>query len=119
MFVWSIVAAAQNKCTITGSVTDTKGESISYASAVLYGEGKILTGGVTDDKGRFSLAVDSSSKDSAIDVLSSASSVTIANDVISIRGNSNILVLIDGIPTTVSDLSAIPANHSSCLQTPI
>jgi outer membrane receptor protein involved in Fe transport len=35
--------------------------------------------------------------------------VTISNDVISIRGNSNILVLIDGIPTTVSDLSAIPA----------
>lgn len=179
MLIWSIVASAQNKCTITGSVTDTKGESISYASAVLYGEGKILTGGVTDDKGRFSLAVDSSSKEielsvefigyvkkvlnislsgrsldvgviileedthlldevvvtarteaqkaslertsinasanmasskgSAIDVLSSASSVTIANDVISIRGNSNILVLIDGIPTTVSDLSAIPA----------
>lgn len=179
MLIWSIVASAQNRCTITGSVTDTKGESISYASAVLYGEGKILTGGVTDDKGRFSLAVDSSSKEielsvefigyvkkvlnislsgrsldvgviileedthlldevvvtarteaqkaslertsinasanmasskgSAIDVLSSASSVTIANDVISIRGNSNILVLIDGIPTTVSDLSAIPA----------
>jgi outer membrane receptor protein involved in Fe transport len=51
----------------------------------------------------------SSSKGSAIDVLNSASSVTISNDVISIRGNSNILVLIDGIPTTVSDLSAIPA----------
>ena len=50
-----------------------------------------------------------SSKGSAIDVLSSASSVTISNDVISIRGNSNILVLMDGIPTTVSDLSAIPA----------
>ena len=50
-----------------------------------------------------------SSKGSAIDILSSASSVTISNDVISIRGNSNILVLMDGIPTTVSDLSAIPA----------
>ena len=36
-----------------------------------------------------------SSKGSAIDVLSSAASVTIANDVISIRGNSNILVLMD------------------------
>ena len=50
-----------------------------------------------------------SSKGSVIDVLSSASSVTVSNDVISIRGNSNILVLMDGIPTTVSDLSAIPA----------
>lgn len=50
-----------------------------------------------------------SSKGSAIDILSTASSVTVSNDVISIRGNSNILVLMDGIPTTVSDLSAIPA----------
>lgn len=50
-----------------------------------------------------------SSKGSAIDILNSASSVTISNDIISIRGNSNILVLVDGIPTTISDLSAIPA----------
>ena len=50
-----------------------------------------------------------SSKGSAADVLRSASSVTISDDIISIRGNSNILVLLDGIPTTVSDLSTIPA----------
>lgn len=49
------------------------------------------------------------SKGSAIDILSTASSVTILNDAISIRGNSNILILIDGVPTTMSDLSAIPA----------
>lgn len=179
MSLCCIAAAGQNKCTITGTVVDTKGEAISYASAVLYDDGKIATGGVTNDNGKFSLTVDSSSqefelsvefigyikkvmnisptgrslnlgniileedthlldevvvtarteaqkaslertsinasanmsssKGSAIDVLSSASSVTISNDVISIRGNSNILVLIDGIPTTVSDLSAIPA----------
>ena len=179
MFLCCIAAAGQNRCNITGTVIDTEGEAVSYASAVLYGEGKILTGGVTDEKGRFNLIVDSSSKElelsvefigyvkkvmniyptgrslnlgkitleednqhldevvvtarnqaqkasiertsinadsnmasskgSAIDVLSSASSVTISNDVIAIRGNSNILVLIDGIPTTVSDLSAIPA----------
>lgn len=178
-FLWSIAAIAQSRCNVTGIVVDAKGNAISFASAVLYDEGKILTGGVTDDKGRFSLAVDpsykelmlsiefigyfkkvvniypegrslnigkitleedthlldevvvtartearkqslertsvnasaymSSSKGSAIDVLSSASSVTISNDIISIRGNSNILVLMDGIPTTVSDLSAIPA----------
>ncbi len=179
MSLCCIAAAGQNKCNITGTVVDTKGEAISYASAVLYDDGKIATGGVTSDNGKFSLTVDSSSKElelsvefigyikkvmklsptgrslslgniileedthlldevvvtarteaqkaslertsinasanmasskgSAIDVLSSASSVTISNDVISIRGNSNILVLIDGIPTTVSDLSAIPA----------
>lgn len=179
MSLCCIAAAGQNKCNITGTVVDTKGEAISYASAVLYDDGKIATGGVTSDNGKFILTVDSSSKEfelsvefigyikkvmnisptgrslnlgnitleedihlldevvvtartealkaslertsinasanmssskgSAIDVLNSASSVTISNDVISIRGNSNILVLIDGIPTTVSDLSAIPA----------
>ena len=49
------------------------------------------------------------SKGSAIDILSTSSSVSIQNDVISIRGNDNILVLIDGVPTTVTDLSSIPA----------
>ena len=51
----------------------------------------------------------SSNKGSAIDILRASSSVNISNDEISIRGNSNILVLIDGIPTTASDLSTIPA----------
>ena len=179
MLILSIEISAQNKCIVTGAVIDRHREPISYASVVLYDEGNILTGCVTDEKGRFSLAVNTSvkelelsvefigyvkktmtifpddrslnigniileegthlldeavatagteaqkssleltsinaaanmtsSKGSAIDVLSSASSVTISNDIISIRGNSNILVLMDGIPTTVSDLSAIPA----------
>ena len=162
LLVWHITAFAQNKYAITGIVTDSNNEAISYASAVLYDLGKIIAGGVTDDKGRFSFSADSSSqelelsvefigyikktitispsgrsinlgniileedthlldevvvtarteaqkaslertsinasanmassKGSAIDVLSSASSVTISNDGISIRGNSNILV---------------------------
>lgn len=50
-----------------------------------------------------------SSKGTAIDILRSASSVSISNDEISIRGNKNILVLMDGVPSTVSDLSTIPA----------
>ena len=51
----------------------------------------------------------SSSKGSALDLLSTSSSVSVMNDEISIRGNKNILVLIDGLATTVSDLGAIPA----------
>ena len=179
MFLWSVAATAQSRCNVTGTVVDTKGDPVSFASAVLYDEDRILAGGLTDDKGRFILSFDhspkelvlsvefigyarktltvspdrrglnlgnitleedthlldevvvtartearkqslertsinasanmASSKGSAIDVLSSASSVTISNDIISIRGNSNILILLDGIPTTVSDLSAIPA----------
>lgn len=171
--------SAQNRCSISGTIIDSAGEGLSYASAVIYDGEKVLAGGITDDKGSFQIAVErsskplrlvaefigfskkeievlpdraamnlgsiimeedkeilseavvtarteaqkaavehtsinasanmASSKGSAIDVLSTASSVTISNDVISIRGNSNILVLMDGVPTTVSDLSAIPA----------
>ncbi len=50
-----------------------------------------------------------SSKGSALDILSTSSSVSVQNEEISIRGNKNILVLMDGIPTTITDLSTIPA----------
>lgn len=50
-----------------------------------------------------------SEKGSALDLLTASSSVTVQNDAVAIRGNSNILVLMDGVPTTVTDLSAIPA----------
>lgn len=45
----------------------------------------------------------------ALDILGTTSSVTVQDESVSIRGNANILVLMDGVPTTVSDLSAIPA----------
>ena len=57
-----------------------------------------------------------SDKGTAIDILRSASSVTISNDEISIRGNTNILVLMDGIPTTASDLSTIAAGNIKSIE---
>ena len=57
-----------------------------------------------------------SDKGTALDILRSASSVTISNDEISIRGNTNILVLMDGIPTTASDLSTIPAGNIKSIE---
>ena len=57
-----------------------------------------------------------SSKGTAIDVLRSASSVSISNDEIAIRGNKNILVLTDGVPTTASDLSTIPAANIQSIE---
>ena len=57
-----------------------------------------------------------SSKGTAIDILRAASSVSITNDEISIRGNSNILVLMDGVPTTASDLSTIPAANIQSIE---
>jgi len=45
------------------------------------------------------------------DVMRSQSSITIdANDNIYLRGNSNILILMDGKPTTISALNSIPAS---------
>ncbi len=58
----------------------------------------------------------SSSNGTAIDVLRSASSVNIINNQIAIRGNKNILVLMDGVPTTVSDLSTIAAANIQSIE---
>lgn len=50
------------------------------------------------------------SQGSVVDILRSAAAVTVDNaGNISIRGNSNVLVLLDGIPTTMTDLTALPA----------
>ena len=57
-----------------------------------------------------------SDKGTAIDILRNASAVTISNDEISIRGNSNIRVLMDGIPTTASDLYTIPAGNIKSIE---
>lgn len=42
MLILSIPLSAQDKCTISGTVVDTRGESVSYAAAVLYDDGKIF-----------------------------------------------------------------------------
>ena len=52
-----------------------------------------------------------SSKGTVLDILRSAAAVSISNEEISIRGNKNILVLMDGVPTTASDLSTISAGN--------
>lgn len=52
----------------------------------------------------------SSATGSVLEVLRSAASVSVDNeDNVSIRGNNNILILLDGIPTTVGSLNSIPA----------
>ena len=58
----------------------------------------------------------SSNNGTAIDILRGASSVSITNDEIAVRGNSNILVLIDGVPTTTNDLSTIPAANIQSIE---
>ena len=50
------------------------------------------------------------SQGTAIDILTTSSNVSVSNGTIAIRGNSNVLVLLDGVPTTMTDLSVIPAS---------
>lgn len=57
-----------------------------------------------------------SNSGTAMDILRQASSVSIQNDEIYIRGNSNVLVLMDGIPTTTTDLATIPAANIKSIE---
>lgn len=174
-----MVASAQGSCVVSGVVVDGNDEPVPYASVAAYDAGKLVTGALSDDSGRFTFKVGrgtdamilvvefigytrtetnftpdkaavnlgriiiredavllgeaivsakaeaakltvehtvinasaniGADKGTALDILSTSSSVTVMNDAVSIRGNSNILVLMDGVPTTVSDLAAIPA----------
>ena len=177
LFLVCISSFAQSKV-VSGIVKDNAGEPVPYASVVLTRNGAIVTGGMTDDNGKFQIRAETGSyiltaefigynkesrqvevtasrvdigtivleesvqslseavvsakqdakkasvehttinadanisgaKGSVLDILRSASSVSIASDKsITVRGKSNILVLIDGIPTTVTDLESIPA----------
>lgn len=54
---------------------------------------------------------------SVIELLRSASMVSVDNNnAISIRGNPNILVLMDGIPTTIGALDGIPASATQSIE---
>lgn len=75
--------------------------------------GKINERQVSIEKTRINVAQNMAAVSGNVtDVLKSQSSVNIdADNVIYLRGNSNILVLMDGRPTTVSSLSSIPSSN--------
>ena len=52
----------------------------------------------------------SGARSSVLDILRGASSVVVTSERgVTVRGKSNVLILLDGIPTTVTDLESIPA----------
>lgn len=179
MLVCCAVCLAQQR-SVTGFVREPGGKPIPYASVVLEQNGEIVTGSVSDSKGRFMLkalegtysfsaefigysklkkAVEvssrgldlgdvileemvqsvkevvistekravkasvertvistdaniSSSKGSILDILRSAASVSISSEGrVSVRGKSNVLILMDGVPSTMTDLESIPASN--------
>ena len=104
-----------NKSNIVISTIVLKEETIALAGATV--TAKEATQKSTVEHTTINAAANmASDKGTAIDILRSASSVTISNDEISIRGNTNILVLMDGIPTTASDLSTIPAGNIKSIE---
>ena len=76
---------------------------------VVYGEA--ASKNVTLEKTRINLASSTSAiTGSVIDALRGSSAVTFdGNGQVSIRGNSNVLILVDGVPTTLDGLGGIPA----------
>ena len=180
LFYISLLSAQNHALNILGAVINDKQEPIPYASVRLSCDSSVLSGAITNDKGKFSLksggcslqynltieaigyipktipitpkserfdvgkvvlegnrqmiegisitakseekkmsvehtTISASanvvaSQGSVVDILRSAAAVTVDNaGNISIRGNSNVLVLLDGIPTTMTDLTALPA----------
>ena len=73
--------------------------------------GKASTKSVTTERTRINpSATMSSATGSVLEVLRSSSAVTIdGSGQVSLRGNSNILILVDGVPTTLDGLESIPA----------
>ena len=73
--------------------------------------GKAGTKSVTAERTRINpSATMSSATGSVLEVLRSSSAVTIdGGGQVSIRGNGNVLILVDGVPTTLDGLGSIPA----------
>lgn len=106
----------------TGQKVCNLGRIILKEDALQLGEvtitGKQVEKSVSIEKTKINTAQHiSAATGSIIDVLRSASSVSVDNDEnISIRGNKNVLILIDGIPTTLGSLSAIPAANTQSIE---
>jgi hypothetical protein len=180
LFYIGLISAQNHSLNVLGTIINDKQEPIPYASVRLSCDSSVLSGAITNDKGKFFLksgncslqyhltieaigyisktipitptserfevgkvvldgnrqmiegiSVTANAEDkkmnvehttinastnvtasqgNVVDILRSAAAVTVDNDGnVSIRGNNNVLVLLDGVPTTMTDLTALPA----------
>ena len=177
-WAYMVVYAQNNTCTIKGTVADSGGNPVMFASVCILKNGNIVTGTLTDTLGTFMLkdrfagdyslrvtsigyeeffknihvnkgvlelgqillpqkttqlegivvasdaptkrmtteltrinpaATMTSATGSVLEVLRGSSAVFVDNNGhVTIKGNSNVLLLIDGVPTTVDGLGSIP-----------
>ena len=85
-----------------------KNDAVVLNGVVVYGKADAHQSNI--ERTRISAAaIVNASKGTALDILTTSSAVSVSRDAIAVRGNSNVLILLDGIPTTVTDLSTIPA----------
>ena len=66
---------AQNKCTVSGLVSDKNGEPVYCASVVLYDGNKVIAGGITNERGGFNLIFPRSAKSLSCEKSSTAFAV--------------------------------------------
>ena len=86
-------------------------KELAYQIDEVYVTGERLPKSVAVDKTTINPSANiSAATGSVLEVLRSAASVSVDNDDnVSIRGNSNVLILLDGIPTTVGSLNSVLA----------
>lgn len=102
------VQISGNKQIDLGKITLAQ-ESVALGEVVV--EGQAASKNVTVEKTRINTTSSmAGATGSLLEIIRNSSSVTVdGNDNISIRGNSNVLILLDGVPTTIGGLRGIPA----------
>ncbi len=108
-------------CDITKEIECAPGGTADAGDIVLVQDANLLSGAVvTSEAASKSVTVEKTrinpsssiiaSTGSLLEVIRSAPAVNVDGDGnVSIRGNSNVLILLDGVPTTLGGLGAIPA----------
>lgn len=99
--------ANQTKVELGIIVLESASQQLETAQVVAKSEGKHVTVERTSIDASSIMA---SEQGTVIDVLKASPAITVdGNNGISIRGNSNVLVLMDGVPTTMDNLGLVPA----------
>lgn len=98
-------------------------EPILMTNSPIYYNSVLITGHrdekqITIEKTKINVAQNiSSASGNVTDILKSQSSISIdADNSIYLRGNSNILILLDGRPTTITTLNSIPASSVESIE---
>ena len=111
IYLLTIAALLSLTCATSYAQQDTtKTDSTQVDLKSIVVTGRAASKNVTIERTRITPASSvTSATGSVLEVLRNSPAVTIDNsNQVSIRGNSNVLILVDGVPTTLDNLSSIP-----------